>query len=823
MSPPKPTPLSARKAKSLFPVMTLSHTKSIQPTAEGYWELNHGHKQFSSEATVSTEPSLGTVSSNIPICEELSSINFPCDATFPTAANYDLKQINAEQSTVSYAKASLRSTKSRPLPRTVRTTSLTRYGGAISSIPQVQHLNRNGYNTLEKMRKMKRKFAKIFKKEEAKEEGIPEQQVAAQRAHYGFDSGFSNRHPSWYTPVDAPDQEIISRLQSRFGSPFTKTASIRHVHSELPLQQARSARSTESVGSRSEEQREPSGASTWEVRSVGTAVPPLAPLPAGMKNPKRLTTIREGQNYQPSNARLMGYAAGRGLQPFHAPMYHDGGESSPVDARRLVSALHRRDLERAMRSYKQADDYNGSEGGACPQEGPNGFARTYGHVPIEQQGASLSVNVPQASRTVPYSHSLEQLSNPYNSLDDFDETASISTVYRHQEHSVGEHPSSYQEVAHQNEEHAYGHKVGHPFGATEFSEDSASFYSRDADGNRFLSREAFGLRSQSQFSEQSTPTPPSRLNRAARNGSSDQSSPEMLCRDAARTKLAPPSTASQMPYRSLTQPKKRTHRRQNAEYHGESYDYSKAFDKVTGACERREDEALRSTTHDPPFHVDEQREYGPLRLTIKDSSLGVHQTKKCVALQSDTNDYSFGSYDQLGLRSLSQMNSEAPLRFPWLATKRSTSSLGSSKGSRPRTLAPGTPQGQFTENTRPSLGPRVATLSSNVDNYPKTTLPHSSPRNFRLMSKASEPTISYANSANRTGLARSGVVRRSPEKEELRRGPVGNNSGRTRFSNIDSNSYGRCGGTARGFELSSSYREAGVSYEDEGGDSPAFL
>ncbi|KAI9761185.1 MAG: hypothetical protein M1835_008220 [Candelina submexicana] len=262
------------------------------------------------------------------------------------------------------------------LRKTVRTSSHTSYGSAISSASaKIQSPKEREKGFGDRARglsaSLKSKIKRVFLRSSEINDKVPAQQVDASRSHYGTNlitSGVDEQ----YREIPAPDEETLSRVQSR-------APSLRLVPSN-PQMRSR-AGSMSSVHSADSTMNSRSRVTSW---TNSTAANTLA---TRQVVDKRLSIIQElGGPHIPSSSSKRYHQDGEVHSNFRAPMYSTsdtGYHSSPVDSRRVYSALMKRldrDSPRARQDeadFVQGSDYGGTNFAVPSTNGRPGSIASY--------------------------------------------------------------------------------------------------------------------------------------------------------------------------------------------------------------------------------------------------------------------------------------------------------------------------------------------------------------------------------------------------------------------------------------------------------------
>ncbi|KAI9861094.1 MAG: hypothetical protein M1813_005523 [Trichoglossum hirsutum] len=226
--------------------------------------------------------------------------------------------------------------------KTVRTTSQTSYGSAISSSDQQMRPVRGGKFS-SKARNLsltiKETLKRVFHRSSENRDNVPIQQVDATRQHFReYVSSDADVHEG-YVDMPVPLEGTISHVPSRMPS-------VQFVPSDIQLRpQAGSIRSVRSEG----DQNDPFSRTASSNNS--TAVNSWATRQAAER--KRLSIIRESGGTQwPSSTSINGTS---GCNAFRGPTRTSDGATSPVDSQRVYSALMKR-LDKNRLGTKQEEE-----------------------------------------------------------------------------------------------------------------------------------------------------------------------------------------------------------------------------------------------------------------------------------------------------------------------------------------------------------------------------------------------------------------------------------------------------------------------------------
>ncbi|KAI9715090.1 MAG: hypothetical protein M1812_006208 [Candelaria pacifica] len=264
----------------------------------------------------------------------------------------------------------------KAMKKTVRTSSHTSYGSAISSTNEQTQSPRDrekgfGYRARGLSASLKSKIKKVFQRSSEANDRVPVQQIDASRSHYG-DNLVVSGIEQYYRDIPVPDTETLSRIQSRVPS--------LHMVSSNPQIRSR-AGSVSSIYSADSTMNSKSRVTSW---TNSTAANTLA---TRQVVDKRLSVIQElGGPHVPSSSIKRYNQGGEVHSNFKAPMQGSSAtsyHSSPVDSRRVYSALMKR-LDRDSPSARQEEaefvqgsDYGGTGFAVSSTSGRPGSIASY--------------------------------------------------------------------------------------------------------------------------------------------------------------------------------------------------------------------------------------------------------------------------------------------------------------------------------------------------------------------------------------------------------------------------------------------------------------
>ncbi len=257
----------------------------------------------------------------------------------------------------------------KTLKKTVRTSSHTSYGSAISSSNEQTQSPKNREKGFSKRARglsasLKSKMKRVFQRTPEANDKVPVQQLDASRPHYGGNLVTSGVEEQ-YREVPAPDEETLSRVQSR-------VPSLRQVPSN-PQMRSR-AGSASSIYSTDDTMNSKSRVTSWTNSTAANT------LGTRQVVDKRLSIIQElGGPHVPSSSSRRYNPVGEVHSNFRAPMYSSNDtsyHSSPVDSRRVYSALMKRlDRDSPRARQEEADFIQGSDYGGTGFAVPNTSGR----------------------------------------------------------------------------------------------------------------------------------------------------------------------------------------------------------------------------------------------------------------------------------------------------------------------------------------------------------------------------------------------------------------------------------------------------------------
>ena len=555
--------ISIKTTGSLFPLLADS-SRILQSKARGSSPLVGYRQHLSSEIEDNIGSSFAPCTPPPSVCKQLYSSGSPTYDDLVARATRDYldslasEQFQSKDRILEFE----RSSRSKPFPRTVRTTSLNRYGDAISSIPYAPPSQKRAFT----MKRFRRKVINLFKKDGSRRDDIPEQQVSAQKAHYGGRSEVSSQSRPVWTPPPPPAEDVLFRLESRHDTPLSTPVRAQNADYGTPSSVMRDSRSVESLAGKSEQRREPSGTSTWEVSTTDTGG---SRMPSGQSNSKRLTTIQEGQAYQPSG-----------------------------QMRRLASVLKKRSTKHTLGASDRCMDAMGDPLDTSLSK----VSLTSQDPTTEPLDPSLGMQSRQGSvanpRSMYPSRSYKQL--PMSSIRQIHSetstpTSTIRRNFRKPQNFGSKAKQSFDSVSKDRDfdtamlQHIIRSKGGN---------DSSSIYSRDSEGNSmpYGGSENFNahIERPPSLSPLLPESPTVQPGYPTANDSSDQSSPEMRSIEAVRldsTRLEREHSNSS----SLTRPKRPGHVREPARFLGTKDGGAECF--TTTSDSRRQ---LRNQSSESP-------------------------------------------------------------------------------------------------------------------------------------------------------------------------------------------------------------------------------
>ncbi|MCJ1330464.1 hypothetical protein MMC10_007148 [Thelotrema lepadinum] len=405
------------------------------------------------------------------------------------------------------------------------------------------------------MGKVARKLRKYFQKRDAIDPGggLPDQQVNAERAHYWVPNSYNHGPPRLWSPPPAPDRIIVSRLDTRPETPVRTPMTVQNANRGAPVRRIGPLESMNSSASQSEQRREVSGTSTWEMSSIEAGNIGETSDPSKPKRP--LTTIQEGQPYQSSSSRNAGTNTrpiGYGI--FRDPMNieHSGGR--PFDAMQLARNLRLRREKSKYESLGSNETATDSRENLITRDQQGEVAYTNEQELYSRYLSRRSQEFRSPSNTAPGSHgvrqyqSLQHLSQGYNNHAESSHSFLPSTARDQSRFAADEIYSRNQAPYDQSQSIGPAPTLRDP--GDEFSEDSGSIYSREPDGTRYFISENARSHGRAQpirpmpRSPLLPPSPTFHAGNSSELGASDQSSPEMVSIDAVRLNSARPARES---------------------------------------------------------------------------------------------------------------------------------------------------------------------------------------------------------------------------------------------------------------------------------------
>ena len=537
------TSTSIRKAKSLLPA--LGNGSQILSASDQRDEQSLLARACqSSECTDSnTISSLGVAPSPPPsILKDLYSSDSPThDRLLAHSRDQYLRQVTVENLSLhNRATASEKPSKSKPFAKTVRTSSANRYGPAISSTSCAPPPRTRVFS----MRSARRKLKKLFKKETPDYGQIPDQQVSAERPHFGFPTRSNDNRLQIWSPPPAPGSDVVYRLDARPETPIRTPVPVQNANRGTPVRRDETLKSTDSLTSQSEQRRELSGTSTWERSSIEASYTTAPPDPNKPKRP--LTTIQEGQTYQPSSSRNGGTnTCSTRYKAFRAPMNNEQSGKLPIDPSRLASLIRRKKSKgqglglhsAASTSHERliTPDLQGEVAYINEQD----LAPRYS--PSQSHNPRLPSNPAPDSYGVRHYQPLQHFTREQTSCG---ETERSTRPWAARDQIVippEDVPVSSQALRDKFRNFGYATVLRNPEDA--FSEDSGSIYSREPDGTRIVHGEdAWFRRAQRMRQMSASPllpaSPLQSVGYSSGHELSDGSSPDMVSIDAARMESA---------------------------------------------------------------------------------------------------------------------------------------------------------------------------------------------------------------------------------------------------------------------------------------------
>ena len=534
------TSTSIRKAKSLLPALgNGSHILQASDCRDER-SLSASACQSSECTDIHTLSSLGVVSSPPPsILQNLYSADSPThNRLLAHSRDQYLQQVTVENLSLhNRATASENRSKSRPFAKTVRTSSANRYGPAISSTSCAPPPR----NRLFSMRSARRKLRNLFKKEAPEYDRLPDQQVSAERPHYGFPMRSNDDRLQVWSPPPAPASDVVYRLDARPETPIRTPVPVLNANRGTPVRRDETLKSTDSLASQSEQRRDVSGTSTWERSSIEASYTTAPPDPNKPKRP--LTMIQEGQVYQPSSSRIAGTnTCGTNCNVFSAPMNSEQLERLPVDSSRLASLIRKKPSKRQGLGLHNAASTSRERSITPDLQGEVAYIDEHDLAPRYSTHQSHNLRLPSKpavdSHDVRHFQSLQQLTRGKPSYGEPEHSTRPWAAGDQIVIPPEDAPVSSQALRDRFRNIGYATVLRNVEDA--FSEDSGSIYSREPDGTRLFHGEdaRFQRRAQRMRQMSTSPLLPASPLQSAGYSSghelSDRSSPDMVSVDAAR-------------------------------------------------------------------------------------------------------------------------------------------------------------------------------------------------------------------------------------------------------------------------------------------------
>ncbi|KAI9812300.1 MAG: hypothetical protein M1827_004749 [Pycnora praestabilis] len=225
----------------------------------------------------------------------------------------------------------------KPFRRTVRTSSETSYGGAIASANQEDTYEskrrRFGGRARNLSISIKNKLKRVFHRSSEDEKNLPVQHLDASRPHFGNYASPSSGLDVDYHEVPQPEEEILSRVNSRVPSLRTTPSN--------PLIRSQAA-SIRSMYSEDNDIKDKSRVTSWTNSTAANTM-----IERHYDDLKRLSIIQEnGGPHQSSSSSGRFYTGPSNYAAFQGPMHEIqrdvGRVTGPVDSHRVYSALMKR-------------------------------------------------------------------------------------------------------------------------------------------------------------------------------------------------------------------------------------------------------------------------------------------------------------------------------------------------------------------------------------------------------------------------------------------------------------------------------------------------
>ncbi|KAH0562404.1 hypothetical protein GP486_002905 [Trichoglossum hirsutum] len=338
-----------RKAKSM--VSPRAHAYAYGTPESGY---NRGMRNTGSPAAASeNQPTLGEAILRAPRSMSFlrggreyvpRSPRKNHDAAVQMARRQYLEQLEKQRlkARQSFVLSSAARRQQKAFRKTVRTTSQTSYGSAISSSDQQIRPARGGKFS-SKARNLsltiKETFKRVFHRSSENRDSVPIQQVDATRQHFREYVPSDVDIGEGYGDILVPQEGTLSHVPSRMPS-------VQVVPSDIQLRpQAGSIRSVRSEGDQNDT------LSCIGSSNNSTAVNSWATRQAAER--KRLSIIRESGGTQwPSSSSIDGTS---GYKALRGPARTSDGAPSPVDSQRVYSALMKR-LDKSRLGTRQEEE-----------------------------------------------------------------------------------------------------------------------------------------------------------------------------------------------------------------------------------------------------------------------------------------------------------------------------------------------------------------------------------------------------------------------------------------------------------------------------------
>ena len=386
-----------RKTTSLLSLFGGRDPNSAQQRSE----IDHYVLQNStSTRSVSSSPSIPFTPHTLRQKHLFSTGDSSHDRILARAAEEYIRSLNLQSSSEGNRLSERRAyIPSKPFLRTVRTTSTTRFGPAISSQP-LSEAQPAMFGKIREFfkKKLKRKSKPLQISRHGHNGGdeIPEQQVSAQRPHYQLEPDTDQSASS--RPLPLPDEWHSTRTdltlhpqaqssRNTVNPDYQLTTADPEV-SDLPardrsdcVRDADSCRqdcqSVERRDFAGVPYRNASGTSTWE----GTVSSGVGEEAGSSTNDNRLSTILEDQVYRSRKGRPPFGRRGLGFHLFEEPLPN---ADVVADPERVASALRRHNQDQGQEENTQRPlEYNGVSprqqgGGSAPFNTPPSVRRTHG-------------------------------------------------------------------------------------------------------------------------------------------------------------------------------------------------------------------------------------------------------------------------------------------------------------------------------------------------------------------------------------------------------------------------------------------------------------